>query len=446
MSERFRLLAKRNQAVEDAREVAADAAAVAQSAAVLAGEAAAETAAHPGDNGSAALHDAAQVVQDAAAVVQSAAAMVADAASWPEVERRRKLRLPAFKRHEARVEWKHIALYVPILLLVIAVGGLAIWSFIEKQSLVIQPARLPPVTLVTANADSPLTASWVKLLNAAEMQTTLVPLEKVEVLQGVVVLCDVPRIPDSLVGPLSQFIGRGGAVVVLGAPPENAIGPLQLSATTGTSDDAFKLSEGVSPVLARLNPGYEVSVWRRQVAFLKETPRMNVDARWRTNARAVVMHIEQQGSRYLWMGFDPAALPPEPDRQLMLMLRTSFRWVDGQPVSEGAVGAPAEAKTLTPAARREARAARFSFSVDPLGKKGMFSVRMTNRGDRPIANPTVKVWLPPGVTEVSLAGDLIMKRSATLIGVPEEGACLVSLPSLTRNEDRVMKLRIVSRR
>jgi hypothetical protein len=129
------------------------------------------------------------------------------------------------------------------------------------------------------------------------------------------------------------------------------------------------------------------------------------------------------------------------------MLRTAFRWVAGQPVSDGAVGDADQAKTLTAGARRQAREERFAFSVDPLGKKqNAFSIRMMNRGGRPIENPTVKIWLPPGVTEVALAGDFIMKRRASLTGVPEEGACLISLPSLTRNEERVMKIRIAEMR
>ena len=65
---------------------------------------------------------------------------------------------------------------------------------------------------------------------------------------------------------------------------------------------------------------------------------------------------------------------------------------------------------------------------------------MTNRDKRPISNPAVRVWLPPGVTHVALGGDLIMRRGATI--TPAEGACVVSLQSLGRNEDRVMKLKI----
>lgn len=415
----------------------------------------------------AALQDAAAAVQEAAAVVQEAAANLADAArswpeverrrrprvtdetdprGWPEVDRRRKLRLPALHRDDGHVDWKHVALYAAVLLVVIVVGALALWAFIEKQSLVIEPAPLPKVTLVTSDPNSPFTAAWVKLLGEAEMQPTLVPVEQAQQLQGVVVICGMWHIPPQLQSALAAFVSRGGAVVVLGPPPAEPVGTLQLSATGGVSDTAIRLSEGVSPILARLNPGYEVAVQPSRVAFLNETPRMTIDARWRTNARAVAMHMEHNGSRVLWLGFDPAALPPQTDRQLMLMLRTAFRWVAGQPVSEGAVGSAAEAKTLTPDARRDAREARFAFSIDRLGNRGAFGIRMTNRGPKRIDNPTVKVWLPPGVTEVALGGDFLMKRGATLIGEPEEGACLISLRTLAPNEDREMKLKIVSRR
>jgi len=400
------------------------------------------------------VHDAATVVEDAAHVVENAAAVVHEAAAvvqetaaavaWPQVERRSKPRLLR-RLHEARVEWKHIAIYVPILLVVIVIGALAIWSFIEKQSVLIEPAPLPRVTLITADPRSPLTAAWVRLLSDAEMQPTLVPLEKVEVLQGVVVLCDLPTLPPGLAKDLDGFVRQGGAVAVIGQPPVTPIGSVAMSADVGMSDNAMKFSEAVSPILARLSPGYQFWVKPSQVAFLKESPRMVIDARWSTNARAVIMHMEKDGTRYLWFGFDPAALPEE-DRQLMLLLRTAFRWVAGQPVSDGAVGSPQIARTLTPDARKAAHARGFVFGVDPLPNPRLFTVRMTNRGTAPLENPTVKVWLPPGVTEVALAGDFLMKRNVTLTGVPEEGACLISRPRLTRGEDRLMKLKIVSSR
>jgi len=437
--------------VNDAATVVKDAAAVVQG---VAADRAAEAAAG-GRPQSKHVQDAANVVQSAAAVVQEAAQVVQDtaavvqdaaAARWAGAERRRFPRLKSLARHEAHVQWKHILWYVPVLALVIIVGALAIWSFIERQSLVIEPEPLPKVTLVTADPRSRLTAAWVRLLTASEIEPTLVPPDQLEVLQGVIVICDLWAIPPKVQEELGRFIERGGSVAILGAPPSTPIGKVHLVADSGMSGAGFKLSESVSPVLARLNPGYVVASSPAQVAFLKESPRMTIDARWNGNSRAVVMHMEQAGTRYLWMGFDPDSVRDD-DRQLTLMLRTAFRWVAGQPVSDGAVGDADQARTLTAVGRRQAREERFAFSVDPLGdNQRAFSIRMANHGGRPIENPTVKIWLPPGVTQVALAGDFIMKRRASLTGVPEEGACLISLPSLTRNEERVMKIKIAEMR
>src|SRR3954469_1108510 len=438
--------------VRDAAHVVEDAAAVVRDAAAVVQGVAADRAAEPSASGAQSKHvqDAADVVQSAAAVVQEAAQVVQDTAAvvqdaavaggWGGGDRRRLPRLKALARHEALVQWKHIAWYIPIVVLVIVVGGLAIWSFIERQSLVIDPQPLPKVTIVTADPRSRLTAAWVRLLTTSELQPTLVPADQLETLQGVIVICDLWAIPPKMQKELRRFINNGGSVAVLGAPPSAPLGNVHLEADTGMSDGAFKLSETVSPILARLNPGYTVDCTRSQVAFLKESPRMTIDARWSGNSRAVVMHMEDAGSRYLWIGFDPDSVGAD-DPQLTLMLRTAFRWVAGQPVSDGAVGEAAQARTLTPYARRQARQERFAFSVDPIGNRA-FSILMSNRGGRRIDNPTVKIWLPPGVTQVALAGDFIMKRRASLNAVPEEGACLISLPSLTRNEERVMKIKI----
>ena len=100
-------------------------------------------------------------------------------------------------RH-AHVHWKHLVIYGWVVCLVVVVGGLAIWSFIEKQSLVIAPEALPKITVVTSDAHSRLAASWVGLLTRAELQATLVPLDKLDPIEGVVVFCDVPRISPNL--------------------------------------------------------------------------------------------------------------------------------------------------------------------------------------------------------------------------------------------------------
>jgi hypothetical protein len=350
------------------------------------------------------------------------------------------------RRTESRVSWKLLAIYGAMVAVVIVIGSVAIWSFIEKQSLVINPEPLPKITIVTSDSRSPLAAAWVRLLSRAELSPTLVPLETFDPIEGVVVFCDVPRVSPELAAALQEFVRHGGAIAFLGAPPETPIGKLRLVYDRELSDGSMKMSESVSPILARITPGYELAVRPAEVAMLKESPRMVVDARWRENARAVVMHMEDAGARYLWIGLDPRALTRAEDNQLMLLLRTAFRWVSGQPVSDGAIGAAQVAKTLTPDARLAARRERFAFSVDRMPNPQLFSVRMTNRGDAPLPNPTVKVWLPPRVTKVALAGGWALRRNATLTGVPEEGACLVSLPSLTRNEDRVLKLKIVERR
>src|SRR5712692_9863641 len=195
------------------------------------------------------VHEAATVVEDAAHVVENAAAVVHEAAAvvqetaaavaWPHVERRSKPRLLR-RIHEARVEWKHIAIYLALVLLVVIVGGLALWSFFEKQSLQIEPAPLPKVMLITADPRSRLTAAWVRLLTDDQMQPTLVPLEKVEVLQGVVVLCDLPSIPPALAKDLADFIRRGGAIAVLGPPPATLVGNVSFTADLGTSDNQIK--------------------------------------------------------------------------------------------------------------------------------------------------------------------------------------------------------------
>jgi len=451
MGLRRRRLAKkqakaRRRVIAGARVVAMEAAAVARSAVAVANETAAVDAAEASPE---ALQDAVAVVQEAAAVVHDAASVVASAATattWPDVERRRKPRLPPLWKHDNTVEWKHVAIYVPFLLVAILLGVFAIWSFLERQSLVLDPVPLPKVTVVTANPTSRLAASWVRLLNDAELQSTLVTADKVEALQGVVVLCDIWSLPPAFAANLDRFLAAGGAVVVAGAPPVTPLGGMSLTADSGLSDNGVKFSETASPLLARLNPGDEVSLRPTNVAFLKETARMAVDARWRRNARAAVMHIEKDGVRYVWIGVDPDALPPGGNNELTLLVRTAFRWACGEAISDGAVGAAADTKAFAPQTRQHAREEHFAFSVDRLRNHDQFAVRLLNRGAAPLENPTVKVWLPPGVRQVALAGDLLMRHGATLTGIPDEGACLIALPSLARNADRVLKLKIVEQR
>ena len=348
------------------------------------------------------------------------------------------------RRHEASVDWKHLVVPGVALGVVVIIAALAIWSFFAQQFLVTQPDPLPKVTVVTADPHSRLAAGWVRLLTAAEMNPTLVPLETFNPIEGVVVFCDIQQIPPRLADLLAKFVQRGGAVAFVGTPPQTPIGNFRLLSEPGVSDPVMKFGENASPVLARLNPGWSITGRPAHVAFLKETPHMGVDVRWAVNSRAVVMHIEEHGARYLWFGLDPDAIPQ--DNELLVLLRTAFRWVARQPISEGAVGAPDAAKALTPEARRRARKDGFTFRVDRTKDANILAVRMTNNGGIPLPNPTVKVWLPPRVTKVALGGDIIMRRNASLIGETQEGACTVSLPTLGRNVDRVLKVEIVERK
>ena len=346
------------------------------------------------------------------------------------------------RHHDAHVHWKHLASYGAVMVLVAAIGAFALWSFFEKQSLVTVPDPLPKITVVTIDANSRLAAAWVNLLTRAGLQATLVPMEKFEPIEGVVLICDVPAIPPKTAATLETFVRRGGSLAFAGIPPSTAIGELRLSAEEGPSDTAIKLSEAASPILARLNPGSEVQMRRGDVALLKESPQMIVDARWREKARAAVMHMEQDGARFLWMGFDPDALAEKDDRQMLLLIRTAFRWAAGQPVSEGAVGDATTARTLTPESRRDARAARFAFGVDRLTNPRLFLLHVANRGQKPIDNPSVMIWLPPKASDAAVGGDLFMRRNVSLTAMQSERAWVVSVPRLGPNEDRLIKLKV----
>src|ERR1051325_7622683 len=317
----------RRRVVAGARVVAMEAAEVARS--IAAAEAPPETVA---------------AVQEAAAAMQEAASVVA--LTWPEVERRSKPRLAAFHLHNARVQWKHVAIYAPPLLPALLLGVFALWSFFQRQSLVLDAIPLPKVTVVTANPASRLAASWVRLLNDAELQSTLVTADKVETLEGVIVLCDIWSLPQPLAANLDRFLANAGSGGVIGAPPVPPLGGLHLTADSGVSDTAVKVGESASPLLARLAPGAVVWLQPAKVAFLKETPRMAIDARWRTNARAAVIHVENGRARYVWIGIDADALPPAGNNDLALLVRNAFRWAGGEAVGGGGVGAAAGAERV----------------------------------------------------------------------------------------------------
>src|SRR6478672_3278309 len=166
------------------------------------------------------------------------------------------------RSRDVRVDWKHLLVPGLALAVVVIIGAIAIWAFIERQSLVIQPESLPKITVVTRDPSSRLAASWVRLLTKAEMNPTLVPLETFDPIEGVVVFCDIPDIPPHTVALLEEFVNKGGALVFVGMPPRTPIGDFHLAADSGESDTTMKLGENASPVLARLNPGWPIAVRR----------------------------------------------------------------------------------------------------------------------------------------------------------------------------------------
>lgn len=349
------------------------------------------------------------------------------------------------RHHEHRgISWKALVFYGVASTIVLIVGALALHFFFEKQSLKKSVASepLPPVLIVVETADDPFGAAWVKLLTEADFSPTLVTLENFRPTDGVLVLCNLSKTNPAMVRSIEAHKKKGGALALLGAVPEALREVTGISTEAGVSGSAIKIGETVSPILARVHPGYEVGMRQGETPLLIEAPDTIVDARWRESARAVVAHRSDDLSRTVWFGFDPSRLYTRGDRHLGLMLRTAFRWASGQPVSDGAAGsAPAVARALAPSARVESRGMRLSFSIDRLEKLGYFSVRVTNKGNIRLQNPTIQFWLPPGTKRVELVGSFISRRQVSLVPVEGEGAVLITLPSLSAGEDRVMRLR-----
>jgi len=342
------------------------------------------------------------------------------------------------------ISWKALAFYGISSAIVLIVGALALHFFFERQNLKSSLASesLPSVLIVVETADDPLGAAWVKLLTEADFAPSLLTPENFRPTDGVLVLCNLTRTNPSMVGAVAAHKQKGGALVLLGSVPESLRATTGISTEAGTSGTALRIGETVSPILARVHPGQEIGLRPGEAPLLIEAPETIVDARWRESARAVVAHRTDGLSRTVWFGFDPSRLYARGDRHLGLMLRTAFRWAAGQPVSDGAAGsAPAVARALAPSARVESRAMRMGFSIDRLEKPGYFSVRVTNKGNLRLQNPTIKFWLPPGIKRVKLIGSLISRRRVSLVQVEGEGAVLIAFPSLAPNEDRVLRLR-----
>lgn len=346
-------------------------------------------------------------------------------------------------RHEHRFDWRALVFYGIVSVLVLIAGSLTLYSFFERNMLVqkVAPEALPAVTVVADDPSSKLAAAWVDLLTRSDFAPTLVAAANFQPVDGLLALCDVSQLTPELRRAVDARLQSGGGVVVLGAPPKGkAVAALEASSIP--SSGVIRFADAAAPTLARVQPGHEVGARSTPVAVLEETPHMTVDARWSGNSRAAVAHFEHGKGRVLWFGFDPSALYYPADRQLALLLRASMRWVAGQPVSDGAIGTPAIAKALAPAARIDARLKKFSFSVDRLEGNELLSLRIVNRSNQTLANPTVKIWLPPGATEARFRGSFLARRKVQISRAEGENAAIVSLPQLAPFEERVLKLAV----
>lgn len=346
-------------------------------------------------------------------------------------------------RHEHRRDWRSLSFYGIVCLLVLLAGGVILYSFFERQTLMstIAAEPLPEVTVVTSDAQSKLAASWVEILTRSDFAPTLVAAKDFKPTDGLIAICDLDQLTPALSDELGRHLREGGGIAVFGSLPAGA-GVGGLSAVKGLSSGAIRFGDAASPVLARVHPGHEVGARATEVALLEERPDMFIDARWSGDARAAIAHMEAGGGRLIWFGFDPAALHVASDRQLALLLRTSFRWAAGQPISEGAVGEPASAKALAPAARLESRRLGFSYSVDRLEKPSLFTLRVRNRGKERLPNPTVKIWLPPATRGVEFSGSFFARRNVSIAQAQGENAVTVTMPVLGRHEERIFKLKV----
>lgn len=351
-------------------------------------------------------------------------------------------------RHDrGGIGWRALIFYGIASAIVAVIAFLSLHFFFERQMLrgELVPEPLPDVVIVTGNIDDPGTAAWVTMLAGADFSPRLVSVEAARGVDGVLALCNIDSVSPKLRALVEQQIAKQGSLALLGSVPQELRALTGISTESGQSSGALVISESVSPILARVQPGREIGAGSSEVHYLQESEKSEVDARWKSNARAAIAHLEDEKKRVIWFGFDPAALHVRGDRHLGLMLRTAFRWVDGQPVSDGASGSsPTVARSFAPSARVESRGLRLTFSVDRMPDEGIYSVRVMNRGKLRISNPTVKFWLPPDARRVELIGSWISRRRVELVPVEGENAVLIVLPALAPNEDRVMRLQVSS--
>lgn len=339
--------------------------------------------------------------------------------------------------------WRVVLFYGLTGSAVAIIAATVLYSWFARQMLAASIVAEPvPSVVLLANEGSARAAAWVRLLNDAKVPTKLVEPARADAAPGVIALCEPDAVPPAVLAELQRRLARGEGVVLIGAVPPPVATLVGFGTEEGESGGLLEIGDQASPILARVAPSHQAWFAREPGAIAMETPEMQIDARWRQSARAAIAHLTTPaGGRVLWLGFDPAAMQRARDPQLELMLRTALRWVDGQPVTEGAAGELAAAQTIAVGARTEARRRRLTYSADRVANRRLLSIRLQNRSGEAIANPAVRVWLPPGSSRPELAGSWFSRRRVSVQHDGEEGSVTLTLPALAPHEERLLALR-----
>ena len=299
---------------------------------------------------------------------------------------------------------------------------------------------LPKVVLVAEERDGQA-ADWLTALVAAGADVSLVDPSQYEPGPHLLVLGSLAEVPAALAGDLRRRIEQGGGIMITGPiPPE--VAELLRAGTTGVekSDGDLRLAEQASPLLARVRPGFSTPV-TGSGERLDERPFMTIDARFAEPPRAALAHWTAGRARLTWFGFTTSedALVQVP--MMAVLVRAAVRWTAGQPVSDGASGAPREISTFSPDSRLNAQDEGLGFSAER-SDDDEIEVTAVHRGTESLSNPVVRVWLPPGSRSVSVQRSIFARPAATLTPVQSGNAVDVHFGRLAAGERRSCLLRV----
>ena len=195
-------------------------------------------------------------------------------------------------RHEHRRDWRPIVFYAAVSLLVLASAAFVLWTFFEKQTLqreiVAEP--LPKVAVIHDEEHARLAAAWVSVLTDAGFSATLVPQQSdTPTGESLPALCSSTPLPPRLRTFITARLASGDGLLVLGSSPPQLVAAVKTSVTK--SSGAIRIVNSPSPVVARVQPDYEIGASSVDVHTIEEAPAMSVDARWSNDSRAAIAHF-----------------------------------------------------------------------------------------------------------------------------------------------------------